>query len=238
MIRKLCLGAESLLGRFLNLFKHYIDEAAEKHGRHKMSLILQFISQLIFLVVVFYQKTHAYIPQSTLLFYRSLTTVVVCLIISDIYGIGINIENSSSFRWLTFRSLIICFQQTLYYYFITQISVAQVILIASSGPILIFILDYLINHININKKEILGCLITMMGVAVVIKPDLIFGFFWKSAQESDSDKGASNEDRLKNILNMVGVLLITLLWAYSVLIFQKMKDLHSNTINFYTSLFI
>lgn len=53
-----------------------------------------------------------------------------------------------------------------------HISVASVLIIGGSGPILVFLLNYLIVREKITKKEIVGSFATLIGVAIVIDPTI------------------------------------------------------------------
>jgi len=107
---------------------------------------------------------------------------------------------------------------TLVMFYLTQ-PVVQTI--ASTGPIFIFLLDYLINGVSITKKQFYGVILGISGVLLTINGDLIILMF-DPTYETTSEFNYSTNDSFHKLLSGFGLVIIQFIWAYAQILTKKL----------------
>jgi drug/metabolite transporter (DMT)-like permease len=107
---------------------------------------------------------------------RGLALVVITFILARVYDIGLEFKSPFNFKYLCIRSLFIFahgigFSGVQFY-----LPLPIVHTINSSGPLFIFIMDYFMNGVKINNKQLMGIIIAVLGVAITVNGESVMEF--------------------------------------------------------------
>lgn len=107
---------------------------------------------------------------------RGLVTVLMNFFIARLYCIDLEYKDPSNFRILLLRNFIMIIQGLVFT--VLQFILTQPIIntINSTGPLFIFLLDYKINGITINQKQVYGVILGVIGVLLTINGEYIIRF--------------------------------------------------------------
>lgn len=183
------------------------------------------------------------VEQSVVLTLRSVFQVICCQIIADIYQIEISLKNSHNFKILVKRSIITVFQQTSLFYFITKLPTSLVVMLQSTGTTMVFLLNFILYKKPLQMMEIIGSMVVMVGVVFIVNPSLVLGqeitnFLSPAHHTRPQTNHYQYSEGSMKIVMMIGVLCSQAAWAYCIVIFNQTKGIHSNTLNYYTGIFI
>jgi len=89
---------------------------------------------------------------------------------------GVDFISGTDIKYLLIRNTIIVLHQLYYSAMQFVVTMPIVNIIALSGPLFVFIIDYFINGVTINKKQLMGIVFGMLGVITVINGDAVMHF--------------------------------------------------------------
>jgi len=113
------------------------------------------------------------------------------------------------------------------YFVVTKIPMSTFMLIQTSSPFMVAFLDHLYLKTSYNKIEAILSLVSLSGVALIIKPDLIVDV--DLSQQAAKYGYAEGSERLFWIVvTFFGVFI----WCISIVLMKALKGMHAMTLNF------
>jgi len=103
--------------------------------------------------------------------------MITHFIICQWFGMGVDFKSKTDIKYLLIRNTIMVLHQLYYAAMQFVVSMPIINIITLSGPLFVFIIDYLINGITINRKQFMGIVCGIAGVIAVINGDIIMHFF-------------------------------------------------------------
>jgi drug/metabolite transporter (DMT)-like permease len=156
--------------------RRIIDQIDWYIGKENFAYIIMVFTQLLWPLSFIYVNEHKVNPIETTMA-RGIITVVSHSLIMRYFGVSFNIRDRSDLKYLMIRCiLLIIHQYTLtVMHFVLSMSVLNSI--GTIGPIFVFLIDYQINGVTINKKQLLGIIGGIFGVLLTINGDFIMSLF-------------------------------------------------------------
>lgn len=104
----------------------------------------------------------------------------------------------------------------------------------SSGPIFVLGIDYLINKIEITKKQMYGAICAFVGVLLTVNGHILYQIIGEGEIKNSEFKHYRPEADLVSVQLLVSVILIvaTLGWAYAIVIVKKVRNSTHYHLNF------
>lgn len=139
-------------------------------GRENLAILMMLGTTLIWPVSFIYVNEHKLSPFQTNLA-RGLAIFVTHTILCRLMGIDLDFKSKHDFKYLMIRNTIMIFHQLCFtgMHFVVSLSVNNTI--AMSGPLFVFVIDYYINGITINKKQAVGIFLGILGVILTVNGD-------------------------------------------------------------------
>jgi drug/metabolite transporter (DMT)-like permease len=108
--------------------------------------------------------------------------------------------------------------------------------ISISGPLFVFLIDYYINGVTINKKQIVGIALGILGVILAINADYFMSQLNDDYHQESSYEHYLVEDiKIKLLLSFIAVL-SNLIWAYAIVLQKKIKHVPGIKISYFLGL--
>lgn len=107
--------------------------------------------------------------------------------------------------------------------------------LASSGPIMVFVLDYFINGVSISKKQLGGILLTFLGLASTVNSNYILhvlGFETDSQSKYEYVKSSLAAKAMVSLLLYVTVSM----WALSIVLVKRLKKTAATQLNYHAGM--
>lgn len=109
--------------------------------------------------------------------------------------------------------------------------------IASSGPVLVYILDYFLNSITITRNQLIGIIIACIGIVLTINSHLIYHWLGIVENMHSTFKYIYVSLGIKMLVALF-LLVVTLLWAYAILLTKRLKKANVVHVNFHIGLML
>jgi drug/metabolite transporter (DMT)-like permease len=140
-------------------------------------MIMISVSQLIFPLTFLYVSENGIDPVYTNLS-RGLITVISHYAIILYFGISIDVPRSADIKIILIRNTITVFQQLLHTYMFYVLSFSLIGTLIVAGPLFVFIIDYLMNSVTVNRKQVIGIILGVLGVIITINGDAIMALLY------------------------------------------------------------
>jgi drug/metabolite transporter (DMT)-like permease len=135
-------------------------------------IIIISISQLIFPLSFIYPNEHNINPIYMNLS-RGFITVITHLFILYFFGISFDLPSAGDVKVMLVRGTIITLQQLVHAGMFYVLSFSVLSTLAVTGPLFVFIIDYFLYNVSINRKQFLGIAFGVIGVIITINGDVI-----------------------------------------------------------------
>jgi drug/metabolite transporter (DMT)-like permease len=99
--------------------------------------------------------------------------IIVNYIISKSLKIKTDFPNINDFKILVSRNAIMILQTMILAISLKYLQAPTVHTISNSGPILVLVLDHFINKVQISQRQILGIIITIIGLLLTVNFHLL-----------------------------------------------------------------
>lgn len=134
-----------------------------------------FSSTLIWPISFIYVNEHKISPFQTYLA-RGIAIFITHTLLCRLMGIDLDFKSTHDFKYLVVRNTAMLIHQLCYagMYFVVSLPVNNTILM--SGPLFVFLIDYYLNGITINKKQAVGIVLGIMGVVLTVNADYIMSW--------------------------------------------------------------
>lgn len=148
------------------------------------------------------------------------------------FGYETDFKNPLTFRQLFLRNSIMVIQGVavaLVSFYLPQFLIHT---IGCAGPLGVFIVDYYKFGITINKKQLLGLLVGVIGLIFTVNGQLITSYFDPSYEFESEFANYKTDSLFIQFLVSIALLIVTFLWAYGACITKSIKS-NGVQINFY-----
>lgn len=104
--------------------------------------------------------------------------------------------------------------------------------ISNAGPIIVFVLDYFMHDIMVTRKQIVGIVVSSLGIVLAINSHLIYREMGIVEELHSEFKYVESTLEMKMLVAML-FLGITIAWAYAILLTKTFKNINSIQVNFH-----
>lgn len=152
---------------------------------------------------------------------RGITCILINYLVCKMMGIDVDFRNGESFRILTMRSIIMgvhsfCFALS---QFVLPLPIVHTI--GCSGTLFIFVIDYLLNHVRINVKQVIGIIVGFLGSLVAINGRVLTKWIDPSYEYATRFQNYVTDDLMLQGLFSLVFLGVMALWATAIVITKK-----------------
>jgi drug/metabolite transporter (DMT)-like permease len=156
----------------LERLMHIVGIVSKKIGTENLALAMMAICNLIWPTSFLYVSQHHFSPFQT----NMARGVAICfshLLICYSLGIDLNYKSWKDIKYLFIRNTLIGLHQYFYngLHYVLSFPLLNSILI--TGPLFVFIIDYYLNGVTINRDQILGIVISFVGILININGELL-----------------------------------------------------------------
>lgn len=147
-----------------------LDQLTSTLGKENLAVSIMFVINFLWPLSFIYVNEHKFSPFQTNLA-RGISIVVTHIFLCRLMGIDLNYKSSYDFKYLLIRNTLILFHQIVYagMHFVVSLQVNNTI--SMSGPLFVFVIDYYINGVTINKKQAVGIVLGILGVILAVNAD-------------------------------------------------------------------
>lgn len=130
------------------------------------------VGNLLWPMSFIYVSHHNFSPFQTILV-RGTSICVTHIIICLYLGISLDFKSSYDIKHLNIRNVLIIIHQIIYtgMYFVLSFPLNNSISI--TGPLFVFVIDYYLNGVTINRNQIIGIIIGFTGIFLNINGEYI-----------------------------------------------------------------
>ncbi len=104
---------------------------------------------------------------------RGCMVIILSVIVARYFNLDLTYKNPHNFKILMLRNLFTCVQAfiyTLVHFYLPQPIVQT---LNSTGPLFVFLLDYILNNVKISKNQLIGVILGVCGVILTINGKII-----------------------------------------------------------------
>ena len=105
--------------------------------------------------------------------------------------------------------------------------------ISGAGPIFIFIIDYYINRIKINKKQLIGIVIGVLGLVLTVNGRIIMTYFDPTFSIDSEFQNYRTENIILIFFVALVLVAINALWAYGIVLTKALVGINPIQIVFH-----
>lgn len=163
---------------------------------------------------------------------RGLATTALFFVMAKIQGHKVDFKSMGDFRIIVIRTLIMASQQFLISYSLKYLQPSMVQTLVNSGPVIVFVIDYFKNKIDVTAKQIIGIIIATFGLMIAIN-SMILSSLLGMANFTDNSSFKYNESTLDFKIALCIILFVQhIFWAYGMIITKDLKETNSTQLNF------
>ena len=148
------------------------DCVSEKVGQQRLPIILMVLANLLWPLWFYYVSSHN-VSAWEITLARGAAITLSHLPILWFFGMASDFRSGADLKYAFIRSTIVLVHQMAYsethYYLSYPITNA----ISLMGPLFVFVIDYYLNGIEVNRKQIIGILAGILGVLLASNSELI-----------------------------------------------------------------
>jgi drug/metabolite transporter (DMT)-like permease len=123
---------------------------------------------------------------------------------------------------------------TLAQFYLTQPIVQT---INTTGFLFVFVLDYLINHVTITKKQFVGVILEVIGVLFTVNGEFIIKKINPEFQTRSDFKNYISDDPVVKLTIALLFIGSNIMWAYAQIITKRIHGMNAIQINVHLGLF-
>lgn len=212
--------------------KQAISFVTDRIGNENLAILLMTISNLLWPTSFIYVSQHHFSPIQTNLARGAsicLSHILICLIL----GISLDFKSSKDVKYLLIRNTLIGFHQVVYTAMHFVLSFPLINSITITGPLFVFIIDYYINGVTINRVQAIGIAIGFAGILININGDFLMTLIDPTYEITSSfEHYAVTDVKLKILLSFVAVL-TNVAWGYAIVTQKKISHLPGIKISYF-----
>lgn len=136
-------------------------------------------------------------------------------------GIPIDFKHPTTLKALSIRSFLTAIHGFFYAFAQFIIPLPVVYTIGCSGTLFIFVIDYLLNDIKVNSKQVLGICIGIIGAILATNGRMITKFIDPSYQYNSKFQNYITDDPFIISIFSFIFLIVIILWGFGIVICKK-----------------
>jgi drug/metabolite transporter (DMT)-like permease len=198
-------------------------------GEENLAILLVSLANLLFLL---YVSQHGFSPFQTN-FARGVCIFFTHIAIGSYLGIGLSFKNAHDFKYLLIRNSLFLIQQFVYAAMHYVLSFPLINSINISGPLFVFLLDYYLNGVTINRVQAVGIAVAFAGILLNINGDFLMSLLDPAFEITTTYQNYQVTDTKLKILFAFLALLSSLLWGYAIVLQKKIRHVSGLQISFF-----
>jgi len=135
----------------------------------KKGIIYILLSSLFFALMASFVKSVSHIPLAEKIFFRNLVGIFSMFWLIKKNNISLK---PNHFKLIALRSLFGLSGVACYFYAITNLKLADAVILNKTSPFFVVVLSVLFLHEKVNRKQLMALGIALMGVLFVVKPQM------------------------------------------------------------------
>jgi len=135
----------------------------------KKGIIYILLSSLFFALMASFVKSVSHIPLAEKIFFRNLVGIFSMFWLIKKNNISLK---PNHFKLIALRSLFGLSGVACYFYAITNLKLADAVILNKTSPFFVVVLSVLFLHEKVNRKQLIALGIALMGVLFVVKPQM------------------------------------------------------------------
>ena len=147
-------------------------------------------------------------------------------------------KNMGDFKIVATRTAIMTCQQFMISYSLKYLQPSMVQTLVNSGPVIVFVMDYFKNKMEVSSKQIIGIIIATFGLMIAINSMILSAWLgMDSFTEGSAFK--YNESTLDfKIILCIALFIQHIFWAYGMIITKDLKETNSTQLNFLSGIIL
>lgn len=145
---------------------------SKKIGTENLALTMMACANLVWPLSFLYVSQHHFSPFQTNLA-RGVAICFSHILLCSFLGIDLNFKSWKDIKYLLIRNTLIGMHQYFYSWLHFVLSFPLINSILITGPLFVFIIDYYLNGVTINRDQTWGIVISFVGILVNINGDLL-----------------------------------------------------------------
>ena len=149
-------------------------KSEKNYGPHNIAIIYSLIYGLLYFISSIYMK-FSIIREKFYLFtlWRGIGGFTWSAILLSYKKVPLNIEDSHNFKFLTIKNFLEFHNQILFVVLINYLPISEIFILTNLAPFFLCIIQLAFYKMTINKKEIFGIILSIIGVIFIMKPNTI-----------------------------------------------------------------
>lgn len=152
-----------------------VNKASNKLGTENLAITLMTIANLLWPLSFLYVSQHHFSPFQTNLA-RGASICITHILVCNYLGINLDFKSSRDIKYLIIRNSLIAIHQIIYTAMHFVLSFPLLNSISITGPLFVFIIDYYLNGITINRTQVIGIVVSFAGILININGDFLMTF--------------------------------------------------------------
>jgi drug/metabolite transporter (DMT)-like permease len=168
---------------------------------------------------------------------RGFAVVLITFLIARIYNIRIDFPSISDLMTMNVRNFFMVIHGFYFALSFHYLEVPIVYTISNAGPIIVFIMDYFLNGIAVTHRQLLGILVSCLGITLAVNSHLIYWIL--NLDDTTTTKFEYIETSLEiKMLVSCGFLVIMIGWAYAIILTKRLKSTNAIQLNFHQGIML
>ena len=200
-----------------------------------MAIIIVSLANLLLPLGYLYVSQHGFSPFQTI-FARGVCIFFTHIAIGQYLNIPLSFKTARDFKYLMIRNSLFFIQQLIYTAMHYVLSFPLISSISITGPLFLFITDYYINGVTINKVQAVGIVVSFIGIIININGDNLMTLIDPTFQISSNYEHYVVTNIGVKILCAFILIFAYFLWSYGIIIQKKISHIPSLQISFFLGL--
>lgn len=165
-------------------------------------------------------------------FCRGIVFIVMNFLACRLAGFEIDFKDPYTFKLQCLRSSIMIVHTYIvgFSQFVLPIPIVHTINV--SGIIFTFVIDYILNGVKINKHQLIGIIIALVGLFLTVNNIYLYKMINPDfTYETDFQNYLTDDPKLKNLCAFA-LFIDNLLWGYAIVLTKKLKGISTFQVNF------
>lgn len=159
---------------------------------------------------------------------RGFAVIVLCYIVIRWKGLDLCFRSDHNFKWLLARNSIMVLHNFAYNWSQFYLPLPIAITLGSVSPIFVYIYDYWIYGITINRKQMAFLALSITGVALTSNGPYLITFL--DDIDYDGSKFEHYQSKDPTVMTVASVILVMVMamHAYGVVLTKKLRNVHTS----------
>jgi drug/metabolite transporter (DMT)-like permease len=170
---------------------------------------------------------------------RGFSVVVICYFFLRYLKLDMTFKSTHNLKWLIARNSIMVVHNFAYIISQYYLPLPIAITLSSTSPLFVFIYDYYLFGVTINRKQVVFLMVSIMGVIITSNSSYLITFIDADFDfEQSNFDGYQTSDPVVRTYAGIAVVLVMMMHGYGLLLTKKLVDVHTAHINFIQGLAI